>query len=223
MYDGLGDRAQALTYYQQALPIRREVGDRAGEATTLNNIGAVYDGLGDRAQALTYYQQALPIRREVGDRAGEAATLNNIGARVRRAGGPGAGPHLLPAGPPHPPGGRRPRRRSHHPQQHRPRVRRAGRPGSRPSPTTSRPYPSVREVGDRAGEAVTRYNIAMIHRADGDLDRAISELELVVDLDRQVGHPDLESDTATLERVRRERTQSRPRVPRERWWRRRRS
>ena len=56
-----------------------EVGDRAGLATTLNNIGAVYDDLGDRQQALTYYQQALPIREEVGDRAGLAVTLNNIG------------------------------------------------------------------------------------------------------------------------------------------------
>jgi tetratricopeptide (TPR) repeat protein len=52
VYNGLGDRQQALTYYQQALPIMREVGDRAGEATTLNNIGAVYDNLGDRQQAL---------------------------------------------------------------------------------------------------------------------------------------------------------------------------
>ena len=74
MYDGLGDRQQALDYYQQALPIRREVGDRAGEAATLNNIGLVYDGLGDRQRALDYYQQALPILREVGDRAGEAVT-----------------------------------------------------------------------------------------------------------------------------------------------------
>ena len=57
----------------------REVGNRAGEAATLNNIGPVYDGLGERQRALDYYGQALPIRREVGDRAGEAATLNNIG------------------------------------------------------------------------------------------------------------------------------------------------
>ena len=43
-----------------------------------------------------------------------------------------------------------------------------------------------REVGDRAGEAVTRYNIAMTHRADGNLALAGSELERVVNLDRQV-------------------------------------
>ena len=71
VYNGLGDRQQALTYYQQALAITEEVGDRAGLATTLNNIGGVYNGLGDRQQALTYYQQALAIQEEVGDRAGE--------------------------------------------------------------------------------------------------------------------------------------------------------
>ena len=33
----------------------------------------------------------------------------------------------------------------------------------------------------------------------------MAELEQVVELDRQVDHPDLESDTAMLEQVRRER------------------
>ena len=37
----MGQPRQALEYYNQALPIRREVGDRAGEAATLNNIGGV--------------------------------------------------------------------------------------------------------------------------------------------------------------------------------------
>jgi tetratricopeptide (TPR) repeat protein len=72
--------------------------------------------------------------------------------------------------------------------------------------------PIAREVGDRAGEATTRYNIAMIHRADRNLDRAIRELELVVDLDRQIEHPDLASDTAELEQVRRERAQTATRL-----------
>ncbi|MDG4797822.1 hypothetical protein [Micromonospora sp. WMMD1082] len=47
----------------------------------------------------------------------------------------------------------------------------------------------------------------MTHRAEGNLDRAIGELELVVDLDRQVDHPDLASDTAVLEQVRQERAE----------------
>ena len=64
--------------------------------------------------------------------------------------------------------------------------------------------PIRREVGDRAREAVTRYNMAMIYRAQGDLGRAVAELEQVVELDRQVGHPDLQSDTEMLRRVRQE-------------------
>ena len=65
------------------MPIRREVGDRAGEANTLNNIGLVYDHIGQPQEALSFYEQALPIAREVGDRAGEASILSNIGAVYR--------------------------------------------------------------------------------------------------------------------------------------------
>src|SRR5262249_59200004 len=83
----LGDPDGALhDYYQQALPICRQVGDRAGEAATLNNIGMVYTRRGDGENALHHYQQALPITRQVGDRAGEAATLNNIGLVYTRRG-----------------------------------------------------------------------------------------------------------------------------------------
>ena len=68
-----------MEYYEQALPLLRAVGDRGGEATTLNNIGAVHSALGEQARALEYYEQALPLLRAVGDRGGEATTLNNIG------------------------------------------------------------------------------------------------------------------------------------------------
>ena len=71
VYSALGEKRKALDYYEQALPLIRQVGDRAGEATTLNNIGGVYAALGDKRKALDYYEQALPLRRQVGDRGGE--------------------------------------------------------------------------------------------------------------------------------------------------------
>ncbi|TAF02369.1 MAG: CHAT domain-containing protein, partial [Nostocales cyanobacterium] len=72
--------------YNQALPLYRAVGNRGGEATTLNNIGSVYDSLGEKQKALEFYNQALPLRRAVGDRGGEATTLNNIGSVYRSLG-----------------------------------------------------------------------------------------------------------------------------------------
>jgi len=77
--DVLGRKSEALDYYQQALTIYREVGDRRNEGNTLNNVGLAYDSLDKKQEALDYYQQALAIRREVGDRRGEGRTLNNLG------------------------------------------------------------------------------------------------------------------------------------------------
>ena len=75
----LGKQEEALKYYEQALAIRREVGNRSGEGTTLNNLGVVYDALGKKEEALKYYEQALASSREVGNRSGEGTTLNNLG------------------------------------------------------------------------------------------------------------------------------------------------
>ncbi|MBI5666363.1 MAG: tetratricopeptide repeat protein, partial [Chloroflexi bacterium] len=82
-WDDLGEKRQALAYYEQALPLYRAVGDRGGEATTLNNIGKVWADLGEKRKALAYYEQALPLYRAVGDRGGEAATCFNIGMIYR--------------------------------------------------------------------------------------------------------------------------------------------
>jgi tetratricopeptide (TPR) repeat protein len=79
VYDDLDDKQQALKYYNQSLPLSRQVDDKAGQAVTLSNIGKVYDDLGDKQQALKYYNQSLPLSRQVDDKAGEATTVNNIG------------------------------------------------------------------------------------------------------------------------------------------------
>jgi CHAT domain-containing protein/Tfp pilus assembly protein PilF len=80
VYADLGENQKALKYYNQALLLRREVGDYRGEAATLNNIGLVYNSLGEKQRALEYYNQALPLKRAVNDQSSEATTLNNIGA-----------------------------------------------------------------------------------------------------------------------------------------------
>jgi hypothetical protein len=59
----LDNLSLALSVYEQALAVLRQLGDRLGEASTLNNIGLVH--LAGRNMA-----QALSIRREVGDKVG---------------------------------------------------------------------------------------------------------------------------------------------------------
>ena len=74
--DGQLDAARVSL--EQALEIYRETGDRAGEGTTLNNIGYIYSARGENAMALDYLQKSLKIYREIGNRQGEGTTLNNI-------------------------------------------------------------------------------------------------------------------------------------------------
>jgi tetratricopeptide (TPR) repeat protein len=84
VYNGLGDRQQALTHYQQALPIRREVGDRAGEAATLNNISTIRFQQGDFAGAKDTLDEVLEILRVIGDRGSEAMASFNMATLLLR-------------------------------------------------------------------------------------------------------------------------------------------
>jgi tetratricopeptide (TPR) repeat protein len=79
VYNSLGQYQEALNFYQQSLEIKREIGDRKGEANSLNNLGNGYDSLGQYQEALNFHQQSLEIEREIGDRNGEASSLGNLG------------------------------------------------------------------------------------------------------------------------------------------------
>ena len=63
----MGQVERAIEYYQQALAISREIGDRRGEGKGLGNLGNAYYNLGQVGRAIVYYQQALWISREIGD------------------------------------------------------------------------------------------------------------------------------------------------------------
>ncbi len=66
-------------YFEQALSIRREEGDREGTGKTLHNMGLVYSALGEKELALEHYEEALGISREIGDRMEEDRILHNLG------------------------------------------------------------------------------------------------------------------------------------------------
>ena len=62
VYWSLGEMQKALEKFNEALPIRRAIGDRKGEAITLNSIGVVYQSTGEMQKALEKYNEILPIQ-----------------------------------------------------------------------------------------------------------------------------------------------------------------
>ncbi|MFM6632716.1 MAG: CHAT domain-containing protein [Microcystis panniformis] len=58
---------QARSYYQQAIEIKIEYGDRYEQAGTLHQLGGVAEGVGELSQAKSYYLQALQIWAEFKD------------------------------------------------------------------------------------------------------------------------------------------------------------
>ena len=199
-----GDYTAALQYDEQSLAIRREIGDKAGEGTTLNNLSQIYDARGDYATALTYLEQSLAISREIGDKAGEGATLNNLSqiyaARgdyataltyleqslaIQREIGDKAGEGTT--------------------LNNLATTAYAGGDYATALTYLEQSLAIRREIGDKAGEGVTCWNIGMIYVKQGDLAKAEEYMSRTVRIDEETGHPDLESDRAALEQLRRAR------------------
>jgi tetratricopeptide (TPR) repeat protein len=187
VYHGQGQYDRALQSFQQALVIYREVGDRAGEGTTLNNIGAVYHARGQYDQALQNYQQALVIYREVGDRAREGAALDNIGAVyqtrgqydqalqnyqqalvIRREVGDRAGEGVA--------------------LNNIGEIHRVRGQYDRALENYQQALVIAREVGDRAGEGTTLNNIGAVYHARGQYYQALENYQQALVIHREMGN-----------------------------------
>ena len=74
-----GDTAQAEAFFDQALALFRELGDKRGIASELNSLGGMAQGRGEYSRAQALIEESLLLRREIGDKYGIAASLNNLG------------------------------------------------------------------------------------------------------------------------------------------------
>jgi tetratricopeptide (TPR) repeat protein len=77
---------QAQQYYQQALAIYVEFGDRYSQANTYHQLGNVAIELREYEQAQQYYQQALAIYVEFGDRYSQSRTYYQLGILAEQLG-----------------------------------------------------------------------------------------------------------------------------------------
>jgi tetratricopeptide (TPR) repeat protein len=64
----MGDFSKAIEYYEQALILSREIGDRKAEVTIISNLGSVYEKIGDLIRATDFYEHALLLSREIDSR-----------------------------------------------------------------------------------------------------------------------------------------------------------
>lgn len=86
LFDAAGDLyrrssfREALSIYDRAFAIYRELRERESEARVLGNMANIHRILGDFAQAMQYQEQRLSIARELGHRPIEGRALGDIGA-----------------------------------------------------------------------------------------------------------------------------------------------
>jgi predicted ATPase/DNA-binding CsgD family transcriptional regulator len=83
-----GEYAHAISLYEEALAIARELADGSTVASVLNNLGVVAQDQGDYERALQLGEEALGLFRDAGDQVRIAAALNNLGIVARRRGDP---------------------------------------------------------------------------------------------------------------------------------------
>jgi tetratricopeptide (TPR) repeat protein len=190
--------AEALHHYQKALIMSREIGDRAGEGTTLNNISQIYRAWGRNDEALKTLEECLAIYREIGDRAGEGTTLNNISQvydawgrydealkaleeslAIRREIGDRAGEGVT--------------------LNNISAIYRVWGRYDEALKTLEESLAIRREIGDRAGEGATLNNISQIYHVWGRLDEALKTLEESLAIRREIG--DRAGEGATLNNI----------------------
>jgi tetratricopeptide (TPR) repeat protein len=203
---GQGQLAKALAQWSEALGIFeglwREELPPSLEGTLANDLGLLYKAKGEWERAVEYYERSLAIKEKVGDEHGMAPTLNNLGLVYKAKGeweraieyyerslaikekvgdehGMSTTFNNLGS------------------------VYQAKGEWERAIEYYGRSLAILEKVGDEVGAATTMYNIASLYEDMDRYDEAVELLERVVEIDERVGHPDLESDRKTLERVKR--------------------
>ncbi len=196
----LGEARKATKFYEQALAIAREIGDRCGEGNRLGNLGFAYFNLGEPRKAIKFYEQALAIAREVGNLRGEGTALGNLGNAYANLG--------------------ETRKGIEHYEQALAIAREIGDKRNEgiwlgnlgnAYADLGEPCQAIEffkqhlvvtlEVGDRRDEGIACWNLGLHYEKAGDLQRAAEMMQICVDFEREIGHPDAEKDADYLKGI----------------------
>ena len=73
-----GEYQKAKEYYEKALAIAIEIGDKQVQSTSYSRLGSVFESLGEYQKAKEYYEKALAIAIESGDKKIQSEAYNNF-------------------------------------------------------------------------------------------------------------------------------------------------
>jgi tetratricopeptide (TPR) repeat protein len=184
-----GHYADAVAIHDHARRAAHDIGDRAGEATALTNLGVVDWRKGTYERAAEHYQQALDLLQPAGDRDGRARALTNLGVVHWRQG------HYGPA--------------AEHLEQALALYRQTGDRDGEASALVNlgnirwqqgryeqarvwqeQALRLFRQTGDRDGEAIALNNIGNVHMSKGRYEQAIRYMEQALDLNQRASNRD---------------------------------
>lgn len=86
VYIALDEHRQAITFHEQSLALKRRLGDRWGEGTSLQNLGYCLLCLGELDRAQQCLQDSLQIVQAIGDREGMCMAHECLGDIAARRG-----------------------------------------------------------------------------------------------------------------------------------------
>jgi tetratricopeptide (TPR) repeat protein len=83
VYYLLSQSGKAVEYYQKALPLYQQIGDKDGQAMTLSSMGDAYSYLSQSRRGIRFYRQALPLFQQAGDDRGGVVNLIDLADAYR--------------------------------------------------------------------------------------------------------------------------------------------
>ncbi len=81
-YDELGDFPTAIEYFEQALKLAEQIGDRYHQGAWLGNLGNIFAALGEHTKAIEFHERHLAIAQEIKDERGEGHALAILGVSL---------------------------------------------------------------------------------------------------------------------------------------------
>jgi tetratricopeptide (TPR) repeat protein len=200
-YRYVGDIQWAIECHKQQLEIARELGDRRGERQALCGMGRDHTVLGEHHRAIELSKEGLAIARDMRDARGESLALGVLGvahaglgevhqaielfeqivAITRRLGD---------------------RRLESYALGNLGLAHAALGDQQRPIVFFEQHLVIAREIGDRWGEGTAGWNLAKALEEQGELTRALELMQVRVDLERELRHPDADRSAACVAALR---------------------